>query len=138
MLCCSTGLPKVVKVYCCGCEKDVAPTLKEGADIYPFRPKLAHKLFWQCQHCYNFVGCHKGVDKPLGCIPTLKLKLARRDIHSLLDPLWKTRKLTRSQVYAHISKKLGYSYHTAEIRTILDALRVYNIVFQLGVTHGTN
>jgi hypothetical protein len=60
------------------------------------------------------------------------LKNARQHIHRILDPIWKQGKMPRGKVYAKLAKELGISeYHTAEIRTIEEARRVYAIVKML-------
>lgn len=121
-------------IYCCGCEKMVMAELVEGADVYPHRKDLAKLPFWRCGRCTNFVGCHhKTADRtrPLGVIPTPELKAARQQIHAVLDPLWQSGKYRRGQVYARLSKALGYTYHTANIRTIEEAGKVYDAVLEM-------
>lgn len=121
-----------MKIYCCSCSKKVNARLTDGKEVYPHLLYL-HKLpFWICDSCKNFVGCHhktKNRTRPLGCIPTQELKKARTEIHKILDPLWHSGKISRKEVYAHLSKKLGWKYHTANIRTIKEArtIRDFNI-----------
>ena len=63
--------------------------------------------------------------KPLGIIPSPRIKKARNEIHKILDPLWKNGKYTRTELYKMISIHIGYNYHTAEIRDIEIAKKVY-------------
>jgi len=87
--------------------------------------------FWKCDTCNNFVGCHhktKDRTRPLGCIPTKEIKEARIHIHAILDPIWKSGKIQRKHLYARLSEKLGYQYHTAELRSIEQARKVYRII----------
>lgn len=123
-------------IYCCGCEKKVHADLTDGGEIYPHRSDLSTIPFWICPHCSNYVGCHHKSDKPtkpLGCIPTEGIRRRRMDIHQILDPLWKDGFLQRSQVYNRLSERLGYRYHTANIRTMKEANRVYREVEKLRV-----
>jgi hypothetical protein len=121
-----------IALYCCGCQKDVPARLTDGREIYPHRDDLHGLPFWKCDGCGNYVGCHhktKDRTRPLGNIPTKALKNARQHIHRILDPIWKSRRMPRGKVYAKIAEALGAEeYHTAEIRTLDDARRVYAIV----------
>ena len=123
-----------MNLHCCGCDKDVSARLTDGSEIYPHRPDLYPLPFWKCDLCGNYVGCHhktKNRTAPLGCIPTPELKRARNFIHALLDPIWQSGKQGRSQLYAEISKRVGWKYHTAKIRNIEEARKVYKIVREL-------
>jgi len=124
-----------MKIYCCGCQKDVDARLTSGAEIYPHRPDLHSLPFWKCDGCNNHVGCHhktKDRTRPLGNIPTKELRDARKYIHALLDPLWKTGKIKRGKLYAQLVEALGMKhYHTGEIRTIEEARNVYRAVKQI-------
>ena len=122
-----------MEIYCCGCSEKVDARLIDGAEAYPHRPDLKALPFWLCDACGNFVGCHrktKNRTHPLGCIPTPEIKNARQHIHRILDPLWKSGKWKRGALYADISEKLGWNYHTANIRTIEEARQVYRVVQQ--------
>jgi len=109
-----------MKIYCCGCEKEIKASLTNGADIYPHRKDLASIPFWKCPHCGNYVGCHYKTKKPttpLGCIPTEELRTIRSRIHSNIDPLWRSGLATRSAIYSKMSEMIGKPFHSAEIRT---------------------
>lgn len=122
-------------IYCCGCEKEVAARLTDGAEIYPHRRDLASLPFWKCDACKNYVGCHhktKNRTNPLGCIPTAELKNARQHIHRILDPLWMGEgKGKRTKIYRQISERIGWEYHTAKIKSVDEARKVYTIVKEL-------
>lgn len=129
-----------ITLYCCGCEKHVAARLTSGAEIYPHRPDLASVPRWKCDACGNHVGTHHKTEnptKPLGCIPTPELRTHRQRIHSVIDPMWKRvppgsdRKKKRRQIYAALSSALGYSFHSAELRTVEEALRVHSIALRI-------
>jgi hypothetical protein len=124
-----------MELWCCGCNEVVQARLTDGAEIYPHRPDLAGLPFWKCDTCANFVGCHhktRDRTRPLGCVPTKKIKEARKHIHRILDPLWKSGRMDRRKVYAKLADVLGVDeYHTAEIRSVEQARKVYRAVKQL-------
>lgn len=79
-------------IYCCECKQDVSARFTKGSEIYPHRDDLKLLPFWICDTCKNYVGCHHKSDnsfKPLGNIPSVQLRNARKHIHGILDPLWK-------------------------------------------------
>ena len=121
-------------IYCCECKADVEARLTDGSEIYPHRQDLHSIPFWKCDKCSNFVGCHhktKDRTKPLGCIPNQQIKNSRKHIHSILDPIWmnaKKRRQKRKEVYIKIGKHLGYEYHTAEIKDIEEARKIYRFI----------
>lgn len=121
-------------IYCTGCVKDVDARLTDGRERYPHRSDLFDIPFWRCDGCGNYVGCHhktKTPTKPLGCIATREILDARKIIHSLLDPLWKSKRISRGQAYAYVTRRLGYQYHNGEIRTVEEARTIYKIVAEL-------
>ena len=123
-----------MKIYCCGCEKEVESILTSGKEIYPHRSDLQSLPFWKCDKCQNFVGCHhktKNRTQPLGCIPTVEIRNARKSIHAVLDPIWKNGLMTRKSVYSELSKKLGYSYHTANIKTLDQVKLILDEIFKI-------
>jgi hypothetical protein len=124
-----------LKIWCCSCESDVEARLTDGSEIYPHREDLYSMPFWKCDKCGNYVGCHHKTSNrtnPLGYIPTQELKAARLHIHGILDPLWKTGGMSRGSIYSIIAKGLGKDkFHTAEIKTVDEARKVYRIVKKL-------
>ena len=105
--------------------------MTDGEEIYPHRNDLASLPFWKCDACNNFVGCHHKTEdrtRPLGCIPTPDIKNARKHIHGILDPLWKSGKISRKAIYKLLSDEFGRKYHTANIRSIEEARQVYKSI----------
>lgn len=120
-----------MKIYCCGCESEVDARLTDGAEIYPHRKDLHNLPFWKCDACGNFVGTHyRTADRtrPLGCVPTPAIKRRRQQIHQALDPIWQSGRMQRSTVYRSISRRVGYEFHTAEVRSEAQALDVLEIL----------
>jgi hypothetical protein len=120
-----------MNIFCCTCNKDVEAALVYGTDCYPHRKDLANLKFYQCPVCKNFVGTHKGTDRPLGVIASSEIKKERMKIHDIIDPLWKTRKIPRKEIYRQISSILGYDYHTANLKTVEDCRKVYSIALDI-------
>lgn len=121
-------------IYCTGCQKDVEARLTDGKERYPHRPDLYDIPFWRCDGCGNYVGCHhktKQRTRPLGCIATPDILEARKKIHDLIDPIWKSGKMKRGSIYAYIGDHFGRRYHTGEIRSMDEARAVYRIIAEL-------
>lgn len=122
----------VMEIRCCGCNKRrVNARLTNGKEIYPHRKDLHSLPFWKCDDCGNFVGCHhktKNRTQPLGCIPTPEIKNARKHIHQILDPLWKSGKYKRGYLYQLITERFGWKYHTAQIRSVEEAREIYKFI----------
>ena len=117
-------------IWCCKCDCVVEPTLTSGKEIYPHRGDLGGLPFWKCLSCGNFVGCHhksSNRTKPLGCIPTPEIRNARKHIHKLIDPLWRGGQTPRRELYKLLSERLGYEYHTADIKSVTEARKVYRV-----------
>jgi hypothetical protein len=49
---------------------------------------------------------------------------ARKHIHAILDPIWKSGKRNRRELYGKLSSRLGYEYHTGEIKDIDEARKI--------------
>lgn len=123
------------KIYCTGCGHDVQARLTSGQEVYSHRKDLYALPFWICDTCGNFVGCHhktKNRTRPLGCIPTKEIKNARQHIHRILDPIWKSGRMGRGELYAEIADRLGVDdYHTAEIRSVEEARAAYRVIKEI-------
>lgn len=122
------------KIFCIECQKNVGARLTNGYEVYSHRKDLGELPFWICDKCKNFVGCHHKTQnrtKPLGCIPNPHMTLARKEIHKLLDPMWRPDKKKRLRIYAALSRHLGRKYHTAQLRTIEEAREVYRQLLKM-------
>lgn len=122
----------VRRIWCCACGDDVEARLTDGGEIYPHRPDLKSLPFWKCDECGNCVGCHhktKDRTRPLGCIPTDEIKHHRKQIHAIIDPLWRSGKITRQALYRRLSNAVGWRYHTANIRTVDEAKKVLTAAY---------
>lgn len=120
--------PVFQTIWCCQCQTNVQARLTTGAETYPHRPDLADLPRWFCDVCRNHVGTHHKTStptKPLGNIPSPEIKRARIHIHALIDPAWKSKRVPRGKIYAHLSSVLGREYHTAELRTVEECRAMY-------------
>lgn len=123
-----------MRLYCCQCECEVNARLTTGKEIYPHRNDLAKLPFWKCDSCGNYVGCHhksRNKTKPLGNIPSEKIRAIRKRIHDQMDPLWKSGQIGRGTLYKLISDHLGYTYHTGEIKTFAEGEKILVFVLNL-------
>ncbi len=124
-----------MRLFCCGCQEHVGVRLTDGREVYPHLPGLFEIPFWKCDDCGNHVGCHhktKNRTAPLGCIPTPEIKKARQDLHRLIDPLWRSGKISRRRLYAQIVEGFGRdNYHTADPRNLDEVAAVRGIVEQI-------
>lgn len=127
-----------MKIYCCECKEQILANMVTGKTIYPYRPVLWELVIYQCPVCKNYVGTHKKSGIPLGFIANKSLKKQRIIIHNMLDPLWETGALRRHKVYDRISKKLGYRYHTANIKSIKECKKVKKAIQRTRVDLGFN
>lgn len=122
-----------MRIFCVECDEHVQAKLVTGAMVYSDLPKVARDKFWMCNSCKNFVGCHKNANKnkqkPLGVIANKELRQMRMNIHNVLDQIWREEKrMKRTELYAILSKELGYEYHTGDIVSIGQGERVLEIV----------
>ncbi len=87
--------------------------LVTGNTIYPHRMELSKLNFWLCETCDAYVGCHKPNAKyniigtePLGRMANAELRAARTNAHEAFDPMWKSKKMTRTKAYSILAKFL--------------------------------
>ncbi|MCD1266915.1 hypothetical protein B5M44_21955 [Shinella sumterensis] len=131
-------MSKTKTIFCCGCQRDVEARLTSGRETYSHRRDLHELPFWKCDGCGNFVGCHhktKNRTRPLGVIPTPGIKAMRSEIHCVIDPIWKSGRVGRRELYGMIAHLIGVNeYHTADIRTVEQAREVKRVAKELGAT----
>lgn len=121
-------------LWCCNCNTEVKARLTNGKEVYNHIPKLHTLPFWKCDECNGIVGCHYKTNtptKPLGCIPSPEIKNARKEIHKILDPLWEEKIYSRNDIYKMLTNYLGYTYHTAEIKNIEEARKIWRFIKSL-------
>lgn len=113
------------RIYCVACSKNVYAKCVTGDFIYPHRTDLANKRFYRCPHCGNYVGTHED-GRPLGTIPTPELRKCRSWVHKVIDSHWLPTRDTqkRKELYADLSRLLGREYHTGELNSREECMKV--------------
>jgi hypothetical protein len=86
----------------------------DGSAIYPNRPELAHKMFWRCQPCAAWVGCHDGTMVALGRLANAELRAAKQRAHTAFDPLWQA-KWRRDGCSKGEARSAGYRWLAAQL-----------------------
>jgi hypothetical protein len=115
-------------VLCGHCGR--AAQLVTGAEAYRCKPHMADKLFWFCQPCDAWVGCHeRGTwhttadgqkvvhegTEPKGRLANARLRAWHIRAHAAFDPIWKTRAMRRSAAYDWLAKAMGLTKDTCHI-----------------------
>ena len=69
-------------------------------------------MMYICRPCKATIGTHKDSknNHPLGSLANEKLKKLRIRCHALIDPLWKTKKMKRKEVYLLLFEKTGVKH----------------------------
>ena len=67
----------------------------------------------------------------MGVIASKEIKEKRIEIHNIIDPLFLSGKINRKELYKVISDRLGYTYHTANIKTTEEANKILQIVYSI-------
>lgn len=101
---------KILCPYCGSIAEKV-----NGMVIYPHRPDLYSKLFYQCAPCSAYVGCHPDTDKPLGRLANAELRRAKSAAHAAFDPLWKQGPWSRKRAYSWMAEQLGIATEECHI-----------------------
>ena len=82
-----------------------------GDQIYPHRPDLKRKQFWYCDqgHPAAWVGIHPGTRRSLGELADQITRYWRGRAHADFDPIWQSKKLTRTEAYAILAELMQLS-----------------------------
>jgi len=70
---------------------------------------------WVCRPCNAYVGTHKRTDVPLGTLANKELREWRKKAHAVVDPLWRGRRKSRTQVYSWIQHVMKMTKEEAHI-----------------------
>lgn len=72
-------------------------------------------IYW-CKVCGASVGVHPFSVYPLGTMADDATRKARSAVHAIIDPLWKSGRFDRSDVYAMMARLTGRRrFHTGEL-----------------------
>lgn len=102
-----------MRIYCPYCDRQAE--LVGGNKIYPHRPDLIFKLFYLCEPCNAYVGCHHGTTKPLGRLANAELRQAKIAAHEAFDPIWRSGSKTRSSAYSWLAQQMSISKNNCHI-----------------------
>jgi hypothetical protein len=64
-------------------------------------------VVWYCLSCEASTGCHPFSVFPMGIMADRQTKAARRQMHELLDPIWESGLMSRSEAYALLAERMG-------------------------------
>lgn len=62
---------------------------------------------WFCLVCGAYVGCHPGSTKALGWPADKATRWARHMAHEAFDPIWRSRRMSRSGAYQRLAQRMG-------------------------------
>jgi hypothetical protein len=95
-------------MICPYCEKEAIWTSNEV--VYGRRYGKSFMCYY-CKECDAYVGCHQNSKNPLGTMANKALRVKRMEAHAVIDPLWKSGKYSRRQVYDRLSDAFGFRVH---------------------------
>lgn len=101
-------------IICPYCRKPAV--LIDSKQIYGHNDKNFGK-FWMCWPCDAYVGVHKNSKNfaPLGRLANKELRRWKQNAHVVFDPLWTSGKMTRTEAYAYMARRLGITKEEAHI-----------------------
>lgn len=124
-------MDKEIKVICPSCKKEAQWV--DNKEVYGKRYGKSYMCYW-CKDCDYYVGCHNNTKKPLGEMAGKELRQMRMHTHGLIDPLWQSGQYARAQVYARLSRELGWHVHVGgstmeQCKNIQEAVgKVFNVL----------
>jgi len=100
-----------MKVICPYCNKSAAWVPNE--QVYGKRYGKSYMCYW-CKNCDAYVGCHQNSKVALGIMANRELREWRIKVHGYIDPLWKTGRMNRREVYQKLADHFGKIIHIGE------------------------
>lgn len=100
-------------VLCDYCKR--AALFVAGSIIYPHRPDLFKKVFYYCEPCGAWVGCHPNTAVPLGRLANRELRAAKIEAHAAFDPIWRGGAMLRNNAYHWLAQQLRLKPHECHI-----------------------
>ncbi len=110
------------KAYCAHCG-GLAKRVR-GAKIYPHRPDLHKKFFYECEPCGAYVGCHGSGKRSLGTCANAELRALRGKTHAAFDAMWTS--WASADVTPNQARTLGYQWLADTIACSLDVAHIGN------------
>ena len=78
----------------------------DNSEVYRTTYGKKNRMIWLCRPCDAYVGCHTNTKRPLGTLAKKELRLWRIRAHNAIDHYWKSKEMTRKQVYARLRELL--------------------------------
>ena len=85
----------------------------DNKEVYGKRYGQSYMCYW-CKDCDAYVGCHQNGRTPLGTMANKELRVWRMKAHRKIDPIWKSGKFSRSEVYKKLADHFGKEVHIGE------------------------
>lgn len=119
----------MIEVICPKCNKPapwVSNALKYG------RKFGKSYMCYYCSPCGTYVGCHENTRRPLGTMADQKTMTMRKEVHLVLDKLWKSGKYNRKTVYLRLKETFGEEVHigSADIEKCREIIKTIPLIFQ--------
>jgi hypothetical protein len=86
-----------------------------GKEIYPHRRDLWGNIFYQCEPCSAYVGCHPRSNRPLGILANAELRKAKSAAHRAFDELWRDGWMSRTAAYKWLAEALNITHDKCHI-----------------------
>ena len=101
-----------MKVNCPYCQKRAK--LADSACVYN---GVSYGMIWLCVPCDAYVGTHKNSKDhaPLGRLANKELREWKKKAHAAFDPLWKSKRMKRTDAYRLMRERLGMTPDQAHI-----------------------
>lgn len=90
-------------------------------------------MIYRCTNpaCHAFVHCHPGSTTPLGTMADSYTRRLRKKAHHAFDRLWRNGRMTRSDAYTWLAKRLGIPRDQCHIG-LFDAAQCQRVIDAVG------
>lgn len=76
---------------------------------------ISYGMIYICRKCDATCGTHRKTGKPFGSLANKKLRELRKQCHAIIDPWWKSGKMTRNEAYRKLAKIMQVPIKNAHI-----------------------
>lgn len=102
------------------CRCPYCSTPAELKDAFVIYKRLGFGQVYVCGNypaCDAYVGVHEGTTKPKGSLANAELRGLRQQVHAVFDPVWRSGKYERSELYEAAARTLGLpEFHIGDMR----------------------
>ena len=103
-----TNMKEVICQYCGNKTEWV-----ENKEIYGKNYGKSYMMYL-CRPCDAYVGCHNNTRMPLGTLANKATRTWRKATHAVVDPLWKSGRMSRNGVYVILKRHFKEDVHVGE------------------------